>query len=158
MPSEIDELHQYGITRIYSPDDGRRMGLEGMIEDVLTECSKVEIPKTNGSAHSNGSGQYALGEYKDIIRISREISLAENGNGATKPVAGGKLKTKSTNAPVLGITGTGGAGKSSVTDEIVRRFLSAYQEKNNCCDFCGSFQKENRWRITRRSHQDEFDF
>ena len=129
LPSEIDELHQYGITRIYSPDDGRRMGLEGMIEDVLTECSKVEIPKTNGLENSNGSGQYPLGEYKDIIRISREISLAENGNGVTKPVAGGKSKTKSTKAPVLGITGTGGAGKSSVTDEIVRRFLGAYHEK-----------------------------
>ncbi len=116
LPSEIDELHAYGITRIYSPDDGRRMGLEGMIEDVVGSCDFA----------LNGSGEQGsplkLRETFDIRKIARQITNAENGlppSGDTIP------KT----APVLGITGTGGAGKSSVTDEMVRRFLHAYTDK-----------------------------
>lgn len=115
LPQEIQELHKYGITRIYSPDDGRKMGLEGMIEDVIKQCDY----------QLNGSGEYkkamTLGEEKDIRKIAREITNAENGNGATEK--------KSVKIPVLGITGTGGAGKSSVTDEIVRRFLKYFPNK-----------------------------
>ena len=117
LPTEIDELHQYGITRIYSPDDGRHMGLEGMIEDVIEQCD-VSL---------NGSAEYktpmTLGELKDVRKIARKITNAENGQpltGNQKPV---------TTIPVLGITGTGGAGKSSVTDEIVRRYLNAFANK-----------------------------
>ncbi len=116
LPSEIDELHTYGITRIYSPDDGRRLGLEGMIEDVVQQCD----------FSLNGNGVYenpmTLGEVKDIRQIARHITNAENGLGAAKAQT-------NTTTPVLGITGTGGAGKSSVTDEIVRRFLNAYADK-----------------------------
>ncbi|MDF2379904.1 methylmalonyl-CoA mutase family protein [Nostoc ellipsosporum NOK] len=116
LPQEIEELHQYGITRIYSPDDGRQMGLEGMIEDVIRQCDFA----------LNGSGDYPsplqLEEVKDIRRIARQITNVENGNGATPGNA-----TKA--APVLGITGTGGAGKSSVTDELVRRYLHAFTDK-----------------------------
>lgn len=115
LPQEIQELHKYGITRIYSPDDGRKMGLEGMIEDVIKQCDY----------QLNGSGEYktamTLGEEKDIRKIARQITNAENGNSIAE-----KAKTK---IPVLGITGTGGAGKSSVTDEIVRRFLNYFPEK-----------------------------
>lgn len=117
LPQEIKELHDYGITRIYSPDDGRRMGLEGMIEDVIKQCDFT----------LNGNGVYqkpmTLGELKDVRRVARLITNAENGQGSQageKPAA---------TIPVLGITGTGGAGKSSVTDEIVRRYLNAFGDK-----------------------------
>ncbi len=270
LPSEIEELHQYGITRIYSPDDGRHMGLEGMIEDVILSCDFAAYPKSpprEGTLkHSaNGNGIYALGEWKDVKKIAQAITMAENGedyrhlfNGKadheyfetadnfyykslkefvahhrTKPteaenalwqflrdkqlagikfrrqhiidkyiadfvslenrlivevdgsihqlpenkendkqrterlnelgftvirftnnevlhnidsvtaaikekwhhLAGSKVPSlggdlgEAKVAPVLGITGTGGAGKSSVTDEIVRRFLNAYTDK-----------------------------
>ncbi|HEX2684838.1 MAG TPA: methylmalonyl-CoA mutase family protein [Ferruginibacter sp.] len=119
LPSEIDELHNYGITRIYSPDDGRHMGLEGMIEDVVLSCDFA----------LNGNGEYktamGLGEVHDIRKIARQITNVENGAGTTgngQPITEKKI-------PVLGITGTGGAGKSSVTDEIVRRFLNTYTDK-----------------------------
>lgn len=117
LPDEIEELHQYGITRIYSPDDGRHMGLEGMIEDVIRQCD-VSL---------NGTGDYktpmTLGELKDVRSIARKITNAENGNGNPQsPLPNIQI-------PVLGITGTGGAGKSSVTDEIVRRYLNAFTDK-----------------------------
>ncbi|HMU47785.1 MAG TPA: methylmalonyl-CoA mutase family protein [Chitinophagaceae bacterium] len=117
LPDEIEELHKYGITRIYSPDDGRKMGLEGMIEDVIKQCD-IQL---------NGKADYKtplkLGESKDVRVIARQITNAENGIDG---VADKKEKIK---IPVLGITGTGGAGKSSVTDEIVRRFLNNFLDK-----------------------------
>jgi isobutyryl-CoA mutase len=120
LPQEIKELHDYGITRIYSPDDGRKMGLEGMIEDVIRQCD----------FSLNGNGAYknpmTLGELKDIRRIARQITNAENGT----PVDETELKKgQPIPSPVLGITGTGGAGKSSVTDEIVRRYLNIFPDK-----------------------------
>ena len=117
LPSEIEELHAYGITRIYSPDDGRRMGLEGMIEDLLLSCDF----KLNGNFPING--ELKLPESYDIRKIAREISNAENG---LKP----ELTNTGKKIPVLGITGTGGAGKSSVTDELVRRFLNQFTDKS----------------------------
>lgn len=117
LPQEIEELHKYGITKIYSPDDGRRMGLEGMIEDVIRKCD----------FSLNGNGQYntamTLQEVKDVRSIARKISNAENGQPNTKSTS------TASKIPVLGITGTGGAGKSSVTDEIVRRFLTSFSDK-----------------------------
>jgi methylmalonyl-CoA mutase len=119
LPGEIEELHNYGITRIYSPDDGRKMGLEGMIEEVIKECD-VSL---------NGKGEFkngmTLGEVKDVRKIARGITNAENGiQDPASSIAHPKTKT-----PVLGITGTGGAGKSSVTDEIVRRYLNSFTDK-----------------------------
>src|SRR5258705_2214394 len=111
LPQEIEELQNYGITKIYSPDDGRHMGLEGMIEDVIKQCDVV----LNGKADfKNGM---TLGEVKDVRKIAREITNAENGTGEVKSQ---KSKVK---IPVLGITGTGGAGKCSVNRENVRRHL-----------------------------------
>ncbi len=123
LPAEIEELHQYGITRIYSPDDGRHMGLEGMIEDVIKQCDY----NVNGNLTINGD--LKLGEARDIRKIARSITNVENGNAAANEKI--KLATAGPGKkiPVLGITGTGGAGKSSVTDEIVRRFLNAYADK-----------------------------
>ena len=73
LPNEIEELHKYGITRIYSPDDGRKMGLEGMIEDVIRKCD-VQL---NGKADYNTV--LKLEEAKDVRKIAREITNAENG-------------------------------------------------------------------------------
>jgi methylmalonyl-CoA mutase len=117
LPDEIRELHNYGISKIYSPDDGRKMGLEGMIEDVIKQCD----------FSLNGNGEYkkamTLGEVKDVRNIARKITNAENG------IAQSEIRNHKSEIPVLGITGTGGAGKSSVTDEIVRRYLHTFTEK-----------------------------
>jgi len=143
LPDEIDELHQYGIARIYSPDDGRHMGLEGMIEDLLSKVKDGPTPALpNGEGVSSSvvddkllvsqnldAGKFALGEWKDIITISKAITRAENGEDYKSQF--NKLKTTEhvNKVLVLGITGTGGAGKSSVTDEIVRRFLHSSADK-----------------------------
>ncbi|MGI8597647.1 MAG: methylmalonyl-CoA mutase family protein [Chitinophagaceae bacterium] len=154
LPQEIKELHDYGITRIYSPDDGRKMGLEGMIQDVLdhiTPNGKTSEGSEFWLSSKGWNGKLPLGEEKDIRRIARAITLAEAGkeyvsvlelNGSVKsgkPVENLKNGTNEKVSPlprkpegvfpVLGITGTGGAGKSSVTDEIVRRFLNSFQDK-----------------------------
>lgn len=124
LPDEIRELHQYGITRIYSPDDGRKMGLEGMIEDVISQCRF----SLNGTNYSKPMG---LGEVKDVRVIARKITTAEEGRmekGEKEQRKKGGMEEGAT-APVIGITGTGGAGKSSVTDELVRRFLNRYEDK-----------------------------
>src|SRR6188768_3342320 len=97
VASEIKELHDYGVARIYSPDDGQRMGLQGMINDMLARCDfdpAVKDPKT----------------------LAQAITALELG------VLKNSLQEKANRAPVLGVTGTGGAGKSSLTDELVRRF------------------------------------
>jgi len=116
LPSEIEELHTHGISRIYSPDDGRHMGLEGMIEDLLSKCNTEIIT-------ANWNDELPLGEVKDIRKIARAISLSELGESQKLNIDHSKP------IPVLGITGTGGAGKSSVTDEFVRRFLNTYTDK-----------------------------
>ena len=123
LPTEIRELHNYGITRIYSPDDGRKMGLEGMIEDVINQCLEVNLSESTA-----WNGKLPLQEKKDIRRIARAISLAEGGNSFQSVIKSIEQNSEKI-IPVIGITGTGGAGKSSVTDEIVRRFLNNYSDK-----------------------------
>jgi methylmalonyl-CoA mutase len=116
LPTEIEELHAYGITRIYSPDDGRHMGLEGMIHDVIDKAADA-LPKGVEKANQ----QLKTSDWKTIATL---ISTAERGEKLPDVI-----KNSTNNPPVLGITGTGGAGKSSVTDEIVRRYLTAYENK-----------------------------
>lgn len=118
LPDEIEELHAYGITRIYSPDDGRAMGLEGMIQDLL---NKSDFPTGN---QLNGEVGHLV--ERDAKSVARLISAAEN--FGDMPETQAMLKkvrelADASKAPVLGITGTGGAGKSSLVDEIVRRYL-----------------------------------
>ncbi len=127
LPSEIEELHNYGITRIYSPDDGRRMGLEGMIQDVIDKSKAVLQEEVAPQKQNGRGGKYALEEWKDIISIARNITKAENGESLGETEKSDKKEISKN--PVLGITGTGGAGKSSVTDEIVRRFLNNYTDQ-----------------------------
>ena len=125
LPTEIKELEDYGITRIYSPDDGRSMGLQGMIDDLL---QRSDFPTGN---QLNGEAGHL--KERDVKSIARLISAAENYYDLPETQA--SLKTVRTQAeasktPVLGITGTGGAGKSSLVDEIVRRFLIDFKDKN----------------------------
>ncbi|MBE7173519.1 MAG: methylmalonyl-CoA mutase family protein [Williamsia sp.] len=127
LPAEIQELHEYGIARIYSPDDGRQMGLEGMIEDVIQQCQAVLTEKQEVPAPCSCQAQpdesLLLHKVKPVQKIAHAISLAENREETAPP------SSQQSGPVVIGITGTGGAGKSSVTDEIVRRFLHAYTDK-----------------------------
>ena len=123
LPSEIEELHNYGITKIYHPDDGREMGLQGMINNLLEQ---TDFPTGN---------DVTLDEVEKIKErnsknLGRIISAVEN-----YPEENKKLLEKVKElipekvAPVLGITGTGGAGKSSLVDELVRRYLMDFTDK-----------------------------
>ena len=120
LPTEIAELEKYGIVRIYSPDDGRKMGLEGMIEDVLRQCDFDIRVKLNGQLKELKNSDWKV--------IAKAITTVENDEEEGKKLIAKLGEGKST-IPVLGITGTGGAGKSSVTDEIVRRFLMNFKDK-----------------------------
>lgn len=122
LPSEIRELMDYGITRIYAPDDGRKMGLQGMINDLVEQSDFPIGDKLNGELKNM--------EKKEFGAIARIISAAENFPEVAKETLDKiHVKNKNTTTPVLGITGTGGAGKSSLVDELVRRFLIDFPEK-----------------------------
>ena len=115
IPSEIDELHEYGVTRIYSPADGQAIGLQGMIDDMMqtTRESQSDRPVPDPLCLQNG----------DLINLTRVISAIENEAYDLKAIDALKQQaSKARKTPILGITGTGGAGKSSTTDEIIRRF------------------------------------
>ncbi|TRW27575.1 methylmalonyl-CoA mutase family protein [Flavobacterium zepuense] len=130
LPDEIAALHEYGITRIYAPDDGRELGLQGMIND-LVQKSDYSPPTPKGGV---AEGLVV----KNVNTMARLITLAENNpeefdsvfqaSEATPPLGDGGLRAEGA-TPVLGITGTGGAGKSSLVDELVRRFLVDFPEK-----------------------------
>jgi len=115
LPEEIEELHAYGIARIYSPDDGRELGLEGMIQDMLRQCDFPVAGKVDVAQLSTKSDH----------TIARAISIAESDVSQIRAMLDDTPKT----APVLGVTGTGGAGKSSLIDELVRRFLTDFDDK-----------------------------
>ncbi|HEX5635182.1 MAG TPA: cobalamin-dependent protein, partial [Gemmatimonadales bacterium] len=123
LPHEVETLHAYGIARIYTPDDGRAMGLQGMIDDLLARATRERPPVDL---------EIAVGQLptRNPQVIARLISMAENEpervadlHEALAPLLGRKT------VPVLGVTGTGGAGKSSLVDEFVRRYLTALPDR-----------------------------
>ncbi len=122
LPREIKELHEYGIAGIFSPEDGRQLGLQGMINKQL-----------EGSDFTTLHGNYA----EQLEQVSTErpevlanlITAAENGGSSEVEAMLELARSKSCNTPILGITGTGGAGKSSLTDELIRRFLQEFPDK-----------------------------
>ncbi len=126
VPKEIEELHAYGVARIYSPDDGRDLGLQGMINDMLHR-SDYPTPKTYAHACLNGEGRLSIGTTSALAEL---ISLVEEKVDKGEPAAilpEAEANRKSSSV-VVGITGTGGAGKSSLTDELVRRFLRDFSD------------------------------
>ena len=127
LPSEIKELHDYGITRIYHPDDGRAMGLQGMINDVLQQCDFPIGFSVNGEVERL-SKFLKLGKSKPEAKdVARLISIAENNPELYQKEIRPNLQSLNKPAPILGITGTGGSGKSSMVDELVRRFLIDFE-------------------------------
>lgn len=122
LPEEIKELHAYGVTRIYHPDDGRQLGLQGMINDLI---ERSDFP----------TGVQLNGEVKTLSpenpgAIARVISAAENAPEENAAMLSDlRTKAEQVTTPVLGITGTGGAGKSSMVDELIRRFLLDFDKE-----------------------------
>jgi methylmalonyl-CoA mutase len=114
--SELTELHAYGVEKIYSVEDGRIMGLVGMIQNMieLASASSKVVPANIDAAIVSGKP----------AQLAQAISVIENSHGEVNAATSNNI------TPVIGITGTGGAGKSSLTDEIVRRYLSSYPERN----------------------------
>ncbi|MBT2692338.1 fused isobutyryl-CoA mutase/GTPase IcmF [Bacillus sp. ISL-55] len=128
IPREIKELHEYGIARIFSPEDGRKYGLNGMIEQMIKECDFPTVTP-------EGVEEIEKLEAGDPNAVAKLITLAEQHVGSEKETAAAvetlmeKVKTMTKQVPVVGITGTGGAGKSSLTDELIRRFINEIPEK-----------------------------
>jgi methylmalonyl-CoA mutase len=155
VPSEKRELEDYGIAHIFSPDEGMQMGLQGMINEMVRDCdfrvsncefrveedvplrdarrvarhlTRVEGPESEPAAavigETLGEGRESRGEGREEIGEGRE----GRGDGSTDALNVGTLNVERTNVPTLGITGTGGAGKSTLTDEMVRRFLTEFDD------------------------------
>ena len=122
VPAEIAALHDYGVTRIYAPGDGQRMGLKGMIEDMLQRTrhgSDAHFPFDLGTLVAG-----------DRRHLARTISAIENATLGAGELSGLRSAVQQhAGPPVVGITGTGGAGKSSLTDELVRRFRLDYEDR-----------------------------
>ncbi|MDQ1000162.1 methylmalonyl-CoA mutase [Neobacillus niacini] len=128
IPREIKELHDYGIAWIFSPEDGRKLGLQGMINRMLEEC---DFPTVTAD-HAEHIEKLPTG---DVNAISKLITLAELHVDSNREAAAAaeslleKVKSLTKEIPVVGITGTGGAGKSSLTDELIRRFINELPDK-----------------------------
>jgi isobutyryl-CoA mutase len=128
IPREIKELHDYGIAWIFSPEDGRKMGLQGMINRMLEECDFSTVS-------ANTVEKIELLPTGDVNAVAKLITLAELHVDKNREAAAAaeslleKVKELSQEVPVVGITGTGGAGKSSLTDELIRRFINELPDK-----------------------------
>src|SRR5207253_7557252 len=116
VPPEIRELQAYGVTRIYSPEDGQRMGLQGMIGEMVMRCDK----DITGYAPKDAKAIQGHGEMS-WRALAQLVSAIENDSADAKLMEEIRAAAKERTIPVVGITGTGGAGKSSLTDELIRR-------------------------------------
>ena len=135
VPEEIAELEAYGVAKIFSPEDGMRMGLEGMIESMVRACDFDPLGVGDegvGDADLGAPLATATAPATDVQTVARALTAVEqraaepSGDGA--PALAPQPPTPNTQTPVLGITGTGGAGKSTLTDELVRRFLNDFDD------------------------------
>ncbi len=130
VPDEIRELEAYGVNRIYSPEDGQRMGLHGMIADMIQRCDTDPVTLSGlppisalvDCAHRAAAAPVTAGIFAHTQPLARWITALENEQIDTDAMAALRQASVSRPVPVLGITGTGGAGKSSLTDELIRRF------------------------------------
>lgn len=133
IPKEIQELHDYGIQRIFSPEDGRKLGLQGMINLMLKECDFSTVTDDLASYLPRLKNQ-------DSLAVAKFITLAEHlADSKTSSMTAASITTSDplfdqikqaeNKVPVIGLTGTGGAGKSSLTDELVRRFINEFPDK-----------------------------
>lgn len=135
VPREIEELHAYGVRRIFSPEDGRKHGLQGMIDMILAGADFATAPADPGAELAALCEPGALTAADHKSRLARlitavEAAVARSANGAMDPLlATLREDTGGPRAPVLGITGTGGAGKSSLTDELLARFLRDHADR-----------------------------
>lgn len=120
-PEEIHELEEYGITRIYSPEDGQKLGLEGIIADMMERAARAELPPLSDDWQARLKNN-------DNLVIARLLSLAESGRKDELPAS--LFASGPGGTPVIGVTGTGGSGKSTLEDEFIRRFLDLYPGKN----------------------------
>jgi methylmalonyl-CoA mutase len=118
VPAEIAELHDYGVERIYSPQDGQNIGLVGMIEDMITRCSLNEGAKISVESADLNNG---IEGRRNLAELITAIERGELSDQQLKTLHE-QAQSLTQSVPVLGITGTGGAGKSSLTDEMIRRF------------------------------------
>jgi methylmalonyl-CoA mutase len=124
LPSEGEELAAYGVTRVYSPDDGRRLGLVGMVRDMISRCDFERGELVDPDAALDGLGR------GDRTAVAALISAAENfGEKYPEVFEEVSVRAGESGAVVVGFSGTGGSGKSSLTDEVVRRFLADFPEK-----------------------------
>jgi isobutyryl-CoA mutase len=123
VPPEIRELHAYGVTRIFSPEDGQRMGLQGMIGEMVMRCDKdiTQLAPTSVAA-IQGHGEM---NWRALAQL---VTAIENGTADPNLLADIKAAAAQRQVPVVGITGTGGAGKSSLTDEVIRRIRLDQQD------------------------------
>ncbi len=125
VPEEIRELEAYGVTKLFSPEDGKAMGLKGMIEYMISLAAEVRVPDVRDDLLRI--------RQKDPVLLGRLINLAEKNRlsgGTTFSDLMAGLRDPSSKIPVVGITGTGGSGKSSLIDELIRRFLYHYQDRH----------------------------
>ncbi|OCA82368.1 methylmalonyl-CoA mutase [Bacillus sp. FJAT-27225] len=126
IPREIKELHDYGISGIFSPEDGRQIGLQGMINKMVEECDFSTLPN-DPPAEIEGLKEGKVTSLAKLITLA-EYHVSEGKEAAAAEVME-KVKSVAKTVPVVGITGTGGAGKSSLTDELIRRFLNEIPDK-----------------------------
>jgi len=123
IPAEVSELEAYGVTRIYTPEDGQTMGLQGMIFDMIDRCQFDPAGKVASS--------FEALETNDTGELSSLITALENNNLSAQFKQDITNAAAKTTIPVLGITGTGGSGKSSLTDELIRRFRLGHADSLN---------------------------